>query len=898
MYLIKYYKYFKENNSLVVNSMPNSFGRKEGLGKTALRKAKFANKKSARSDQTDKLAIAKFLLELYQKALVLSEKQLDDYFLNYAVNITASSIGFFHFVSDDQKSILLTAWNAEALRNCVAEYNNHYPIESAGNWVDCVRLKHPIIYNDFAKSPNQKGFPAGHVLIKRFMSVPIFENDKIKIVFGVGNKTNPYTEDDVVQLQLIANELSKIYKQRQSEFDIYESEKKYHSLFENMLDGFAYCKMIFDDKGVPIDFEYLEINDAFERLTGLKRADVAGKRATVAIPGIEKANPELFEIYGRVALTCRAEKFEIFFKPLNKFFSIAVYCPLKGYFAAIFEDITTSKQAEESLLKLNRHLRAISNSNQALMHANDQSKYAKEVCNIIVKDCSYALVWVGLAEHDPEKTVRPLAFAGFDKHYIDALRITWDENSERSKGPTGTVIRTGKPYVCRNMQNDPNFKPWRKEALKRGYTASLVLPLISFEGKTFGALNIYSKESNPFRDEEVNLLAELANDFAYGLTVIGLSKEREHALETLQKQASLIDLSPNAIFVRQLDGAITFWSKGAETLYGWKKEESIGKNSHTHLQTEFPEPLDSIVNELKQKGHWSGELVHQTKNGRKIVVQSYWLAKLDEKGKIEELFEANMDVTDRKQMQAKLEEYSKHLEGLVEERTKQLKDAERLAAIGATAGMVGHDIRNPLQAMVGELFLAKDELFSLSESLAKKNLQENLNSIEENLLYIEKIVADLQDFARPLRPVVENVNVKDAIDAAFLIVNIPSNLQVSIIIEEGIKSINSDCSMLKRVLVNLIQNAVQAMSKGGKLTLNAYKEENHVIITVKDTGIGIPEAAKEKLFTPMFTTKSKGQGFGLAVVKRMTEALGGKIAFQSQEGIGTTFIVSLPAPPE
>jgi PAS domain S-box-containing protein len=878
--------------------MPNSLSNKEKLGKTSSKKAELANRKLSSIDNSNEPVLVKFLLELYQKALVLSEKQLNDYFLDHAVNLTRSSIGFFHFVSDDQKSILQTAWNGDTLKNCSSNYSNHYPIESAGNWADCLRLKHPIIYNDFKKAPNQKGLPSGHVLIKRFMSVPIFENDKVKVIFGVGNKSNPYTNDDVVRLQLIANELSKIYKQRRTESAMYESEKKYHSLFENMLDGFAYCRMIFDNESVPIDFEYLEINDAFERLTGLKKVDVIGKRVTEVIPGIEKVNPELFEIYGRVALTCRTETFEIFFKPLNKFFSIAVYCPMKDYFVAVFEDISRSKEVEESLHKLNRHLRALSKCDRALMRSNDKVKYAKEVCDIIVRDCGYALVWVGLAENDQAKTVRPLAFAGFDKQYIDALRITWDGRSKRSKGPTGTAIRTGKPYVCRNMQCDPNFKPWRKEAIKRGYTASLVLPLISFESKTFGTLNIYSKESNPFSDEEIRLLRELASDFAYGLTVLGLSEEKEHTQEILLKQASLIDLSPNAIFVRQLDGTITFWSKGAETLYNWKKEESIGQISHVLLQTEFLEPLDSIIIALKQKGHWSGELIQQTKNGRKIVVQSYWLAKFDEKGKVEELFEANMDVTDRKQMQAELEDYSKHLEGLVEERTKQLKDAERLAAIGATAGMVGHDIRNPLQAIVGELFLAKDELFSLSESDTKKNIQESLINIEENLLYIDKIVADLQDFARPMRPMIENVKVKDVIDAAFLIVNIPINLQVSIIIEEGITSIDSDSSMLKRVLVNLIQNAVQAMPKGGKLTLNAYKEENHVVIMVKDNGFGISEAAKEKLFTPMFTTKSKGQGFGLAVVKRITEALGGKITFKSQEGEGTTFIVSLPAPPQ
>jgi len=853
-----------------------------------------AKSKFSRKIRRNEIEQGRFLLDLYYKALLLSEKELDDYFLDYALNITESTIGFFHYISDDQKAIILTAWNGEALKSCVAKYSSHYPIESAGNWVDCVRLKRPVIYNDFAKSPNQKGFPSGHVLIKRFMSIPIFENDKVKIVFGVGNKTAEYTEDDVAQLQFIANELAKINKQRQTEYAIHESEKKYRSLFDNMLDGFAFCRMIFNEKGIPVDFEYLEINDAFERITGLKRVDVLGKKVTVAIPGIEKANPELFEIYGRVASSCRAEKFEIFFKPLNKRFSVSVYCPMKGYFATVFEDITQSKQAEEMLLKLNHHLRAISNSNEALMHANDQANFSQNVCEIIVKDCGYALVWVGFAENDAEKSVRPIAFAGFDKSYIEALKISWDENSQRSRGPTGTVIRTGKPYVCKNMQIDPNFKPWRSEAKKRGYTASIALPLNSFEGKTFGALNIYSKEPNPFSDDEVELLTELANDFAYGIVMIRLSKEREETEQTLRKQASLIDLSPNAILVRQLDGTITFWSKGAETLYGWKKEESIGQKSNTLLKTVFPQPLETIISELRKKGYWSGELLHQTKNGQKVVVQSYWLAKLDEKDKITELFEANMDITDLKQMQAKLEKYSKHLEDLVEERTKQLKDSERLAAIGATAGMVGHDIRNPLQAIVGELYLARDAVFSLSEEKTKQSLQEGLNSIEENLFYIEKIVADLQDYARPLRPMIEKVSIGKAIENAFLIVAIPKKLKVSIIVEEGMPTLDSDFSILKRILVNLIQNAVQAMPNGGKLTLNAYEEENQIVVAVKDTGVGIPDAIKDKLFTPMFTTKSKGQGFGLVVVKRLTEALGGAVSFKSKEGKGTTFIVKFP----
>ena len=140
-----------------------------------------------------------------------------------------------------------------------------------------------------------------------------------------------------------------INERKKAEEALRKSEDEYSSLFANMIDGFAYCQMIFDDAGKPTDFVYLQINDEFERITGLKRDVVVGKKVTEAIPGIKEANPELFEIYGRVASTCQKEKFEVFFKPLRLWLSISVYCPKKGYFAAIFEDITAHKAAEVKL---------------------------------------------------------------------------------------------------------------------------------------------------------------------------------------------------------------------------------------------------------------------------------------------------------------------------------------------------------------------------------------------------------------------------------------------------------------------------------------------------------------------------------------------------------------------
>ena len=140
-----------------------------------------------------------------------------------------------------------------------------------------------------------------------------------------------------------------ITERKQAGQKLEASEKYFRSLFENMLEGYAYCRMIFE-QGAPRDFVYVDVNQAFEALTGLK--DVVGKNVSVVIPGIRESNPELFEIYGRVALTGQPEHFETYVDALKIWFSISVYCPEKEYFVAVFDNITERKRAEDSLRKL------------------------------------------------------------------------------------------------------------------------------------------------------------------------------------------------------------------------------------------------------------------------------------------------------------------------------------------------------------------------------------------------------------------------------------------------------------------------------------------------------------------------------------------------------------------
>ena len=180
------------------------------------------------------------------------------------------------------------------------------------------------------------------------------------------------------------------------------------------------------------------------------------------------------------------------------------------------------------------------------------------------------------------------------------------------------------------------------------------------------------------------------------------------------------------------------------------------------------------------------------------------------------LFETSLN---RKNCKKTLKNTQVFSEKIIEDRTKQLKDSERLVAIGQTAGMVGHDLRNPLQTVIGELYLAKKEVNSLHEGEVKSNLQESIHVIEEQAVYMDKIVSDLQAFVQPVKIDKKPINLKELVTNVLASVATPNNITVQTQIEDGFPQIKADLQLLKRVLINLVTNSVQAMPDGGKLTL-------------------------------------------------------------------------------
>jgi PAS domain S-box-containing protein len=382
-----------------------------------------------------------------------------------------------------------------------------------------------------------------------------------------------------------------ITERKKTEQALRESEENYHFLFKNILNGFAYCKIITDEKDEPIDFVYLEVNDAFEKLTGLKKSDVIGKRVTEAIPSMKAQHPEIIKTYGRVASSGITEQFEVSFKPLNIWLSVSAYSSKKGYFSTVFENVTQQRQAREQL-----------------------------------------------------------------------------------------------------------------------------------------------------------------------------------------------------------------------------------------------------------------------------------------------------------------EEYSKGLELTIAARTQELTEthdrllkSERFAAIGELAGMVGHDLRNPLTSIKNAAYYLNRKQGTSMDAKEKTMFE----VIDKSVEHANKIIGNLLEYSKEISLEIEECTPRSLIDYVLLMTQIPKHVKIHDRTEDQ-PTMWVDSNKMERVFINLINNAIDAMPKPGTLDITSQQVGENVEFTFADTGVGMSEQTKAKMFMPLFTTKAQGMGFGLAICKRIVEAHGGKITVESSLSKGTTFTITLP----
>ncbi|MEI6449101.1 MAG: GAF domain-containing protein, partial [Actinomycetes bacterium] len=234
----------------------------------------------------------------------------------------------------------------------------------------------------------------------------------------------------------------------------------------------------------------------------------------------------------------------------------------------------TAPRAADELRRANRALQTIIACNHLLVRAADEAALLDGVCRLLVEQGGYRMAWVGFAEQNAARSVRPVAQCGFAAGYLDSVDITWADR-ERGRGPTGLAIRGGRPVLARSIPGDPAYGPWREAAVQRGYASSIALPLQG-EGRCFGAFDLYAAEPDAFDPEEVELLAELADDLAYGIGALRQRVQRERAEEALtaseEKYRLLVDSANEAIVVAQ-DGVFRLVNRMTVAVTGFSEQE-------------------------------------------------------------------------------------------------------------------------------------------------------------------------------------------------------------------------------------------------------------------------------------------------------------------------------------
>jgi PAS domain S-box-containing protein len=352
--------------------------------------------------------------------------------------------------------------------------------------------------------------------------------------------------------------------------------------------------------------------------------------------------------------------------------------------------------------------------------------------------------------------------------------------------------------------------------------------------------------------------------------------------ESEQQYRTLVETANNIILTTNTEGILTFINDYGATFFGYVPNELIGQD----IMIIVPEvestgrPLKPLVNSiLTSPADYPISLNENvTKDGRRVWIQWANESLINRDGRHIGHLAIGIDFTELKKTE------------------EALKNAEHLAGIGETAAMIGHDLRNPLQVLQYVVDLQRLRIEQIPPEQRGpddwERESELFDNISEQVFYMNKIIGDLQDFARPIVPENEEVDVQGLIEE--VIRSLPPTDGVRIEVRIPNLQVMADPHLLHRVFANLLLNAMQAMPGGGKLTVSAFADDGAIAVRVSDMGTGIHEDFKDKLFKPLFTGKAKGTGLGLAVVKRIVDAHGGEIIVESELGKGSTFTVKLP----
>lgn len=469
----------------------------------------------------------------------------------------------------------------------------------------------------------------------------------------------------------------------------------------------------------------------------------------------------------------------------------------------------------------------------------------------------------------------PIIVSTQDKELI----YTWVYNSSPGLTKEDREIVGKRDLDLLNWEEGQRLTDIKKRVLLTGAGTREEVSITTVQGRRYYDLTV-----EPLRNEAQEVV---------GITCASIDiSDRKLAEEKIREQAALLDVTADAIFVRDLENRIIFWNKGAENLYGWRSEEVYGQDATQLLYKD--EPLSEVGTAMltvMSKGQWQGELTKVTKSGKEVLVASRWTLVCNEDHSPKSILTVDTDITEKKQLET------------------QVFRTQRLESIGTLASGIAHDLNNILTPI-----LAVAQLLPLKFPDLDSEHQHLLEILEDSARRGADLVKQVLSFARGVEGKRMTLQPKHLIKEVVKIVKqtFPKSIEVFMDVPKDLWTVCGDSTQLHQVLMNLYVNARDAMPCGGCLTISAENlavDENYArmhleakvgpytVITVTDTGVGIAPEILERIFEPFFTTKElgKGTGLGLSTAIGIVKSHGGFVNVYSEVGRGTSFKVYLPA---
>ncbi len=641
-----------------------------------------------------------------------------------------------------------------------------------------------------------------------------------------------------------ANIVEDITERRLAEDARRASEERYRGLFNNMTEGFALHEIITDETGRPCDYRFLDVNPAFERLTGLRRAEVAGRRVTEVLTGIE---PFWIETYGKVALAGEPVTFERYYPaPLNRWFEVMAYRPAPRQFAVVFLDISKRKQAGEALRESEKRL-----------------ERAQEIAHL----------------------------GSWELDVVDN-RLTWSDEVYRIFGlEPREFAATYEAFLAAIHPDD-------RQAVDAAYSGSLREGQDSYEiehrilRRDNGEVRIVHEKCEHLRDDSGRIVRSIG--MIHDVTERQRAESLRQALaehERLRLGAA-VDQASDAVIMADLDGKIRYVNAAFETINRCRKDAAVGR-SYFDFIAGTPR-ADEIRDAVGRGEAWHGHLARSRPGERPVELEVTLSSVKDPSGALLGVLITERDVTQ---------------EVILHERVRQ---AQKMEALGTLAGGITHDFNNILGAIIINTELA---LLDTDDNCpAKQSLPLVLKAAERGKELVKQIVTFSRQREWERKPLLIAPIIKEGLK--LIRATLPGTVSVHESISAETATVKADASQVHQVFSNLCQNAALAMrDRPGRLKVNLdavkvdaavaarhpdLKPGPYVRLTVEDSGCGMSREVLERAFEPFFTTRSPGEGsgLGLSVVHGIVKSYGGAVTVYSEVGKGSVFNVFLPRLPE